>query len=291
MTKNNLVQIVGGVRAYEKDGVAYLHIEDVARGLGFTYEATSSGNTVVRWNRVDEYLQGFGFVARSGDDGNPHDYYIPENIFYRLCMKARNEVAEAFQAKVADEIIPSIRKHGVYATEDFIKKSIEDPDWAISMLLQVKHEREQRALAEAQRDEAIRTKAWIGSKRESTCMNEVKRYKGENKRLAAENTDLQIRIGEAESYKTVKQLAWLREYFVFIDQKQWNYTTGAVGNELKRISIIRCVRIERAIDPNWGECNSYHIDIINEFREKLEADRNYMDNRNKRKPAYPIRRI
>lgn len=122
-------------------------------------------------------------------------------------------------------------------------------------------------------------------------MNEVKRYKGENKRLAAENTDLQIRIGEAESYKTVKQLAWLREYFVFIDQKQWNYTTGAVGNELKRISIIRCVRIERAIDPNWGECNSYHVDIINEFREKLEADRNYMDNRNKRKPAYPIRRI
>lgn len=288
MTKNNLVQIVGGVRAYEKDGVAYLHIEDVARGLGFTEQ--KDGVEYVRWRTVDTHLSNLAF-ATSCENGNPHDYYIPENIFYRLCMKARNEVAEAFQAKVADEIIPSIRKHGVYATEDFIQKSIEDPDWAISMLLQVKHEREQRALAEAQRDEAIRTKAWIGSKRESTCMNEVKRYKGENKRLAAENTDLQIRIGEAESYKTVKQLAWLREYFVFIDPKQWNYTTGAVGNELKRISIIRGVKIERAIDPNWGECNSYHIDIINEFRGKLEADRNYMDNRNKRKPAYPIRRI
>lgn len=288
MENNNLVQIVCGVRAYEQDGVAYLHIEDVARGLGFTEQ--KDGVDYVRWRTVDSHLSSLSF-ATCCENGNPHDYYIPENIFYRLCMKARNETAEKFQAKVADEIIPSIRKHGVYATEDFIQKSIEDPDWAISMLLQVKHEREKRALAEAQRDEAIRTKAWIGSKRESTCMNEVKRYKGENKRLVAENTDLQIRIGEAESYKTVKQLTWLREYFVFIDPKQWNYTTGAVGNELKRISIIRDRKIERAVDPNWGECNSYHIDIINEFREKLEADRNYMDNRNKRKPAYPIRRL
>ena len=32
----NLVQVFCGVRGYEKDGVAYLHIEDAARGLGFT---------------------------------------------------------------------------------------------------------------------------------------------------------------------------------------------------------------------------------------------------------------
>lgn len=43
-----------------------------------------------------------------------HDDFIPENIFYRLAMKAKNEVAEKFQAKVADEIIPSTRKHGGY---------------------------------------------------------------------------------------------------------------------------------------------------------------------------------
>ena len=110
--KSSLV-CISGVRGYEKDGVAYLHIEDVARGLGFTYSA-ASGNEVVRWNRVEEYLSDFGFVATSGDGVKPHDYYIPENIFYRLCMKARNEVAEAFQAKVADEIIPSIRKTGKY---------------------------------------------------------------------------------------------------------------------------------------------------------------------------------
>lgn len=56
----------------------------------------------------------FLFLPQVAENGNPHDYYIPENIFYRLCMKAKNEVAEAFQAKVADEIIPSIRKTGKY---------------------------------------------------------------------------------------------------------------------------------------------------------------------------------
>lgn len=40
--------------------------------------------------------------------------YIPENVFYRLAMKARSETAERFQALIADEIIPSIRKTGSY---------------------------------------------------------------------------------------------------------------------------------------------------------------------------------
>lgn len=87
-----LSQVFDGVHGYEKDGVAYLHIEDVARGLGFVRTA-ESGNEVVRWERVDGYLTDLRFVPTTGHGANPHDYYIPENIFYRLCMKARNAVA------------------------------------------------------------------------------------------------------------------------------------------------------------------------------------------------------
>ncbi|MCI9127419.1 MAG: hypothetical protein HFG28_09505 [Eubacterium sp.] len=47
-------------------------------------------------------------------DGDSLPQFISENIFYRLAMKAKNETAEKFQAKVANEIIPSIRKHGGY---------------------------------------------------------------------------------------------------------------------------------------------------------------------------------
>lgn len=102
---------VDGIECYEKDGTAYLKLEAVARGLGFTTTQNISGKeyTNVRWNRVDEYLNDIGF-ATSGK----RPEFIPENVFYRLAMKAKNEVAEKFQAKVADEIIPSIRKHGGY---------------------------------------------------------------------------------------------------------------------------------------------------------------------------------
>lgn len=102
---------VSGIDGYEKDGVVYLKLETVARGLGFTttqiIKETEYVN--VRWNRVDEYLAEIGF-ATSGK----RPEYIPENVFYRLAMKAKNEAAERFQAKIADEVIPSIRKTGSY---------------------------------------------------------------------------------------------------------------------------------------------------------------------------------
>ena len=68
-------------------------------------------------------MKDLNFLPQVAENENPHDYYIPENIFYRLCMKAKNEVAEAFQAKVADEIIPSIRKTGGYSVTQPSKPS------------------------------------------------------------------------------------------------------------------------------------------------------------------------
>ncbi len=94
---NEIINI-NGIDCYEKDGVAYLRLETVARGLGFTRIA-NSGNEVVRWERVNKYLSEIGFVPTSGHDG-----FIPENVFYRLAMKAKNKTAEAFQAKVTKSV-------------------------------------------------------------------------------------------------------------------------------------------------------------------------------------------
>ena len=141
---------IDGVECYEKDGTAYLKLETVARGLGFTTTQNISGKeyTNVRWNRVDEYLKEIGFATC----GKRPDF-IPENIFYRLAMKARNEVAEKFQAKVADEIIPSIRKHGLYATDNVIDQILDNPDFGIELLTKLKEERAARV--EAERKNAI----------------------------------------------------------------------------------------------------------------------------------------
>ena len=112
--KNEVINI-SGVECYEKDGTAYLKLKTVARGLGFTQE--KSGVDYVRWDRVEQYMDELGFPQKWGKDD-----FIPENIFYRLAMKAKNETAEAFQAKIADEVIPSIRKHGVYMVDEVMDR-------------------------------------------------------------------------------------------------------------------------------------------------------------------------
>lgn len=137
---------ISGVDCYEKDGIVYLNLETVARGLGFTKRA-DSGNEVVNWTRVRGYLADLGVVQKctTGD-------YIPENIFYRLAMKAKNEAAEAFQTKIADEVIPSIRKHGAYMTPDTMQRFIADPDFAIGLLTALKDEQEKSRALEAENE-------------------------------------------------------------------------------------------------------------------------------------------
>lgn len=115
MNNNFSPVLISGVSCYEQDGTAYLKLDDVARGLGFT--DSKNGVEYVRWARVDKYLAEFGF-ATSGE----RPEFIPENVFYRLAMKANNPVAEKFQALVADEIIPSIRKTGSYTMPKLSKE-------------------------------------------------------------------------------------------------------------------------------------------------------------------------
>lgn len=90
-------------------------VRNLRQRIRFTTVATS-GNEVVRWNTVHKYLSDLN-VATFCNGSKYRECcpeYIPENIFYRLAMKAKNEAAEAFQAKIADEVIPSIRKTGGY---------------------------------------------------------------------------------------------------------------------------------------------------------------------------------
>lgn len=127
----NKLQIIKGVECYlDENGVAQLNLENVARGLGFTRIA-ASGNEVVRWERVEKYLQECG-VPTSG-----HDTFIPEPIFYLLAMKADNQTAREFQKMVAYDILPSIRKHGMYAIDELL----ENPDIAIQAFTALKEER------------------------------------------------------------------------------------------------------------------------------------------------------
>ena len=102
---------INGISCYENNGIVYLNAEAVAKGLGFTQ--TKNGAEYVKWERVNGYLSEIGFSPLVGKGD-----FIPENVFYRLAMKAKNETAERFQAFIADEVIPTIRKTGGYVAND-----------------------------------------------------------------------------------------------------------------------------------------------------------------------------
>lgn len=108
-----------------------------------------SGNTVVKWTRVNKYLS----IDTSVDEKIRKGSWITEPQFYKLAFKASNEVAEKFQDWVATEVLPSIRKHGAYLTDQKIDEILSDPDTIIKLATQLKQEREKRLIAEQQVNE------------------------------------------------------------------------------------------------------------------------------------------
>lgn len=150
----NEILNINNVHGYldKETGTAYLNAEDVARGFGFTQE--KNGVEYVRWETVNGYLHGFGFSQHVGKTD-----FLPENMVYRLGFKASNEVAQKFQAVLADEVLPAIRKHGAYMTPEKIEEVLLNPDTLIKLATELKAEREARKHAEL---EAASAKQVIG---------------------------------------------------------------------------------------------------------------------------------
>ncbi len=108
---NNEIMIIKNVRGYQDEkGTAQLNLEDISRGLGFV--ENKNGVEYIRWRTISNYLKEFNFATCCENGEMPE--YVPENIFYKLCFKAKNETARKFQDFVTDEVLPSIRKTGGY---------------------------------------------------------------------------------------------------------------------------------------------------------------------------------
>lgn len=133
--KNEIITIKN-VRGYiDEKGIAWLNLEDVAKGLGIVKKDKKNGKEYIRIHsqNIKRWLIDFGLIK--SEDDLPE--YIQENIFYKLCMKADNEVARKFQDRVCDEILPSIRKYGMYATDELL----DNPDLIIKMATKLKEEK------------------------------------------------------------------------------------------------------------------------------------------------------
>lgn len=95
--------------------------KDVAIALGYSDTADAIQRHCKSGKKV--------FRPHSNGIGGVNMVYIPEKDVYRLIMRSNLPDAEKFQDWVCEEVLPSIRKHGIYATDVTIEKLLADPDF------------------------------------------------------------------------------------------------------------------------------------------------------------------
>lgn len=130
------------VRVVEINGEPWLVGKDVAEVLGYknTRDALSK--------HVDEEdkLLGDGVVIRDSMGRTQTPLLINESGLYSLVLRSKLSEAKKFKRWVTSEVLPSIRKHGMYATDDLLN----DPDLMIKAANKIKEEKEGRLKAESQ---------------------------------------------------------------------------------------------------------------------------------------------
>ena len=70
--------------------------------------------------------------------------FINEDGLYDVILDSRKPEAKKFRKWITCDVLPSIRKHGIYATEDTIDKILSNPDFGIKLLTELKEERQRR---------------------------------------------------------------------------------------------------------------------------------------------------
>ncbi|WP_239772133.1 phage antirepressor KilAC domain-containing protein [Mammaliicoccus sp. P-M58] len=133
----------GNLEILTIEGKEWFPATDVAKKLGY-----SNPHKAIRDHTKDK-----GVTIRSVIDSlgrNQDKKFIDEGNLYRLITKSKLPQAEQFEEWVFDEVLPAIRKHGIYATNNVIEQTIQDPDYIITVLTEFKKEKEQRMLLQQQ---------------------------------------------------------------------------------------------------------------------------------------------
>ena len=128
----------GKVRTMEINGEPYFVGKDVSEILGY-----SDTNKAIAMHVDDEDKLNDKTASSLGQRGG---WFINESGFYSLVLSSKMPKAKKFKHWVTSEVLPSIRKHGVYAVDEVLA----NPDMLISALQALKKEREEKAALQAQ---------------------------------------------------------------------------------------------------------------------------------------------
>ena len=136
----------GQVRTAIIDDEPMFCLADVCRVL----EIANVGNVKARLSE-----KGIRSMDTLTNGGKQSMTFINESNLYKTIFQSRKESAERFSDWVTSEVLPSIRKHGIYATDNVIDNILNNPDFGIELLTKLKEERAARV--EAEKKNAILT--------------------------------------------------------------------------------------------------------------------------------------
>lgn len=118
--------------------------KDVAKILGYAKPENAIANHVDEEDKTSTLIQG------SGSNYKSKAIIINESGLYSLVLSSKLPSAKEFKRWITHEVIPAIRKHGAYMTEDTLEKALTSPDFLIQLATQLKEEKEKRLAAEKQ---------------------------------------------------------------------------------------------------------------------------------------------
>ena len=137
-------EMFGDIRAIEKDGEPWFVGKDVAEALGYS---NASKAVMVH---VDEEDKQKVMLKADSQNGNvvTATTLINESGLYSLVLSSKLPQAKVFKHWVTAEVLPSIRRHGAYATAPTIEKIIASPEFGIALLKSLQQEQNMRREAE-----------------------------------------------------------------------------------------------------------------------------------------------
>ena len=131
------------VRTVLVDDEPYFVGKDVADVLGYSKTRNAISTHVDDEDKKDAPIQGpLG--------GTQQMTIINESGLYSLILKSKLPSAKKFKRWVTSEVLPAIRKHGGYLTQEKIEEALLNPDTIIQLATTLKQEREKVAVLEQQ---------------------------------------------------------------------------------------------------------------------------------------------
>jgi len=131
----------GQIRTVSQGGEPWFVAADVCAALEL-------GNSRQAITRLDDDEK--GVISTDTLGGKQEMATVNEPGLYSLVLGSRKPEAKAFKRWITHEVIPAIRKHGMYATPETAEQILQDPDFLIKTLQELKKERSARVATEEQ---------------------------------------------------------------------------------------------------------------------------------------------